>query len=368
MNISVLSLFVVETAARLLSSGLEVAAALGLPVTSWRAGDPTRAAFKFLAEALAERENVTSEYIKAGFLSTATGAWLTVLASEVYGVDRVESTYATPTVTLRNDGGGYYDIDAGDITLSASSSGKTYRSTSGGVLSPGATLVVDLTADEPGSDSTVSANEIDELVTSMLGVVIVSSTAAIGLDEESDESLKDRCSDTLGALSPNGPADAYESVARNPLLTGVTDITRATSTSDATDGTVTIYIASPSGPCAGASVTAAQNAVERWATPLCVTPTVVNATAFPVNMTVMVSGNDIPPTFEDDIESALVKLFGESPIGVVVPHSLLVSVTHELMVSLGASRVAVHVSILFDPVPVGLSQVPVLGTLIVSEV
>lgn len=368
MTISVLSLFVAETATTLLNAGLEVAAALGLPVTSWRAGDPTRAVFKFLAEALAEREGVTSEYIKAGFLSTATGEWLTVLASEVYGVDRVEATYAAPSVTLTNGGGGYYEIAAGDITCSSSASDKTYHSTSGGVLSPGSTLVVSLVADEPGSDSSVAIGGIDTLVTTMLGVTVVSSTAALGLDEESDESLVGRCNDTLGALSPNGPADAYESVVRNSELTGVTDITRASSTSDAVDGTVVVYIASPTGACAPASVTAAQAAVESWATPLCITPTVVNATPVLIPVNATVSGNDIPATFASETLDALTSLFAELEIGVDVTFSSIVTTIHELLVSRGATRVSVVVSVPAVDVTVGLGEVPTIGAVTVTEV
>ena len=145
---SVTTLFTVETAAKIFSTGLELASALGLPVTSWRAGDPTRSYYKFVAQKLAALDGVSGEYIKAGFLSTATKKWLTVLAFEVYNVTRGEATYANPTVTVTNTGGGHYEVEAGDLTFKNSITGKTYHNTSGGTLSSGTTLTFDLVADE----------------------------------------------------------------------------------------------------------------------------------------------------------------------------------------------------------------------------
>ena len=52
-TIPVTSLFIVKTAAEIFALGREVAQALGLPVTSWRTGDPTRSLYKYLAEVLA---------------------------------------------------------------------------------------------------------------------------------------------------------------------------------------------------------------------------------------------------------------------------------------------------------------------------
>jgi hypothetical protein len=86
MSIQVAALIAVQTAAQYLDAGLELAATYGLPVTTWRAGDPTRTLYKFLAESLAERDGVIAEFIKGGWLSLAEGDWLEVLADEVYGV------------------------------------------------------------------------------------------------------------------------------------------------------------------------------------------------------------------------------------------------------------------------------------------
>ena len=73
-------LFSVQSLGTILDRGLALAESLGLPVTSWRVGDPTRTLYYFLAEILAAREDQTSEFIRSAALSTARGDWLKVVA------------------------------------------------------------------------------------------------------------------------------------------------------------------------------------------------------------------------------------------------------------------------------------------------
>jgi hypothetical protein len=95
MTIHVLQLFAVNSAAHILKTGLEVAAALGVPVETWRAGDPTRSLYHYLAEVLAAHDSILASFVRSGFLSSAIEQakedgnldWLTVLAKEMYGVD-----------------------------------------------------------------------------------------------------------------------------------------------------------------------------------------------------------------------------------------------------------------------------------------
>lgn len=329
-TIEVFTLFVSNTAAKIYSSALELAASVGLPVTSWRAGDPTKTSFNFLADALAAREDVLSEFIKAGFRSTAEGDWFTLMARDMYGVTRGEATFAEPTATVHNGGGGFYPRVAGDLTFKASSTGKTYHTTDAGsgVLSAGATVTYALIADEAGSDSSAAANDVDTLVTQLLGVTVVSSTAATAIDAQPDPSLDEQCAATLGALSPNGPGDAYEFVVRNPDLTGNTEITRAKTVADDDTGRVIVYVAGTSGPVSGAAITAAQAAVERWATPNCVRPTVTNASAVTVALTSEITGVDIPSDFEASIAAAFGVYCSSIEIGGLVATSAIVALHH----------------------------------------
>lgn len=316
---AVQTLFTVETAAKIYSAGLEVAAALGLPVTSWRTGDPTRSLYKFVANKLAALDGVSGEFIKAGFLSSATGPWLTVLAYEVYNCERGEATYADPTVTVANTSTNEYALEVGDVTFKNTITGKTYHNTNETTLFPGDTFEFDLVADEAGSDSSAGTNEIDEIVSpALLGVEIESSTVGLANDEESDDELKTRCRASLGALSPNGPADAYEFVALSSEITGNTSINRARAFGSTT-GAVSVIVASQSGAADGAAVTAVQTAVLRWATPLGSNPTTVSADTLEVDRTVTIEKDPSLGVSSADlvtaVESAIDQLFRDTKIG-----------------------------------------------------
>lgn len=326
---SLASQLITETKASIYARGLALASALGLTVTSWAPGDPTRSLYHFVSEILEALEINVAGYVSSGFLDYATGDWLTLLADQVFGVTRVEATYASTSVTLTNAGGGVYVIAAGDIVVRSSLTGKTYTNTNGGTLTAvgtptvsttvGPAITLDFTANEAGADSSAGATEIDELVNGPLGVTCSNAAAAVGLDEEDDASLRTRCRAKLGTLSATGPRDAYDFVVQSSDLTGVTDITKSRTIADSTTGNVTVYVAGASGAVAGASVTAAQAAVEEWAAPLCITPTVTNVSNVTVPVTYQVwiytSVGETTATIEAAIATKLTALFAARPIG-----------------------------------------------------
>ena len=160
-------LLIQETQDAIYSAMLALATTLGLPVTSWQPGDPTRSLF-FLESSLIEalEEEVTG-FVQSGFLDYATGTWLQVLAQEVFNVIVPPATFATTTTqVLTNAGGGIYEFaaDGGDTHFSCSASGATYTNTTGGTLtgvgsvqvSPtvGPTITMTVVADQAGSAST----------------------------------------------------------------------------------------------------------------------------------------------------------------------------------------------------------------------
>lgn len=318
-QIELATLFSRHTAERIAQIGIEVARALGVPVDTWRAGDPTKAGYYYIGETLGSVEDAVVEFIRGGYLDYAEGDWLTVVADQVYNVQRPEATYATPGLVLANSSGFVYDFDAGDLTARASSTGKTYHSTSGGTLSSGGTLAVQFVADEPGADSSASPDEVDELVTQFLGVTISSSTQSLANDELDDESLRVLCRESTGPLSPAGPADAYAFVAKSSDLTGNGETTKTLVTDDSDTGFVTLYLAGASGPVSGQAIVAVDAAIAQWAAALCQTPTILNATALPVALDVTVYVRSVlgesEAAIQESVTSAIESLVASLPIG-----------------------------------------------------
>lgn len=342
MAVSLATLIIQETKAAIYKTGIEIAQIVGVPVATWQPGDPTRSLFHLESETLAALEEIVVGYIRAGFLDFAAElaetagadgrarAWLKVIAKQVFNVEVPEATYATTDVILTNAGGGFYpDLEAGDLTFKSSLSGKTYHNTTGGTLAsgPGTNLRITVIADEPGAESSAGAGEIDEMITTLLGVECSNPLAAVGTDEQEPATTVQQCRDKLDSLSPNGPRGAYSYVARNPDLAGTNAVTRVRVYDSSDTGDVTIYLAGPSGGVAEADRALVEAAILTWATPLCITPTVLAASNVQVDVSyqlwVYKSCNKTAAEVVADVEAALEQMFAVRPIGgdIIAPAS-----------------------------------------------
>lgn len=298
---------------------MEVAEAVDLPTTTWQEGDPELALFAANAERIAVADQQVDGYGRAGFLDYATGDWLKLLAEQVYSYTPREATYATATVTFTNGGGGEYVLEAGDLTVKNSATGVTYHTTEGGTIPPLGTLDLDVVCDVAGSDGSCDAGDIDEMVTTLMGVTCASTTDAVGIDGETDADIRAGCRASLGRLSTAGPWDGYASVALDNTLTGATTVTRCRVYDESTTGDVTVYVASATGESSGADVTLVQNAILLWATPLCITPAVYAATeseiAISYTAQVYLTCGYTESECEALIAAKLAELFAVIPIG-----------------------------------------------------
>lgn len=322
-TMSLASLLLSETKAAIYQAALTIAAAVGLPVSSWQTGDPTRTLYYAHAEALEARDQVASGYIGSGFLDYAEGEWLKIHAQQQFGVEVPGATYASTTMTLTNTGGGVYDFEPGDLTFKNSTTNKTYRNTGSvhldAVGGPEAQATVDAVADEAGSDSSAAAGEIDDFVSGPLGVECTNLVAAIGVDEQSETTTREQCRARRGRATPNGPKDAYTDVALDPALTGTNGITQARSYGDSDTGDVTLYLAGPGGAVSEDDRAAVELAVLENATPLCITPTVLSCSNVTVPVTYSLwlykRANKTADEAEEEIEEALEQMFAARPIG-----------------------------------------------------
>lgn len=324
MAVSLASLLIQETKEKIYNAALAVASAVGLPVSTWQAGDPTRSLFHVEAETLSTLEVIVASFIAAGFLDYATGIWLKLLAEQVFGVTVPDATAATCTVRLTNQGGGHYDgIEAGDLVFKNSTTGKTYRNTTGGTLESGIgeTLDLDVEAEELGSDSSAAIGEIDEFVTPLGSGTVdcTNTTVAVGVDEQDESVTRAQCRAKLDALSPNGAARAYEYILRTPSYSGLSYVPRVRTFPDSDVGEVEIYVAGPAGAISSDDRDTAEDAVLTWCTPLCITPIVASAAGVSVNVTyelwVYASVNKTDAEIQEDIEAALETMFSTRPIG-----------------------------------------------------
>ncbi len=307
---------------------IDILESLGVSTSTWKPGDPTRETLYAVATILAAKETLQTSVIKAGFLELAEKKWLSNKGKSDYDVPREEATYAECNFVFTSTAALSYVIDAEDITLRNSSTGATYRNVAAGTLTAGGTLTLLIRAEVAGSSSSAGIGEIDEIVTSMPNVTGANSTVAVGVDEESDEDYLDRCRDKLASLSAAGPAEIYDFVARTSALNGGANITQTKVIADNVDGTVTVYLAGPSGVVSGGDVALVQAGFDTYAEPLTIESTAVSCTTLTQNVTytlwVKAAIGLTSGEIQDAVEAALQQAIAARPIGGdIIPPALV---------------------------------------------
>jgi uncharacterized phage protein gp47/JayE len=276
---------------------LDALAAKDFPVTSWRAGDVARTLVEIDAQALAEFTSLRASIAKGGLLHTAAGAWLTLLAAEVYAITRnaAVATRGTVVLTAAADAGPY-TIAPGQLWFT-STGGLRYQTanTVNVTLAKGGTLSLTVQAESPGATYNVANGTITTLATPLAGVTCNnpdpgggSWVTTSGVDEESDASLVSRCEARWPESGFGSPAASYDLWARTADAT----ITRTKVVADAAGpngGGVTVYVAGAAGAVGAGAVAAAQTYINPRA-PLGSVPTVVNATSQAVAVTATLFG------------------------------------------------------------------------------
>lgn len=297
-----------------------LAESLGLKTTNWIPGGVTRALFSIAAALLSAASLDVNTLAAQGFLDTAVQNWLTRLAKVVYGVDRIEATYATGSLTITNSGGGIYAFDPGELIVKNTATGTTYANMQAVTLNPSTTLTdVLFRAQLVGSEGNAAIGQVDTLVTTLIGVDVTNTSAFEGIDEETDEALRVRCRAALGALSPNGPRRAYEYVSLTPDLNGGVSVTRVKVLNPPGTGQVNVILAGPGGTLAPGEVALVQAGLDEWATPEVATVSAIAAipvhTSYTGTIHVDASAGMLSTEWEALIKSVLVDWTNTIPIG-----------------------------------------------------
>lgn len=371
-----------------LQSELAVGATVGLPVTAWQPVSVARTMLQLMAVIISNYSTDVASIAAGGFATTAaqlpTTTWMDLVSEEVYNVARIEASYAsldTTEFTVTNASGSIQGPFAiGAFIVSNPVTGAEYANTAVVSLAIGSNGVA-IQALVAGAASTSGPGTITNLVTPIVGVTCTNSASAVGSDAETNTALLVRDQAKLGALSPNGPAQAYYFVATSILDSNqpfynaalTQPITRAKPVSS--PARVAVYIANAAGAPSGPDVTIVDAAIQQWAVPLGTTATVAAAgeVTIPVTATVYVpstAGVDATQ-LQADIGAALATYFEGIPIGGVtgsvaniVPRSQIISVIDET----NAAIADVVVPSPATDTSIGATQVPVLGAVTITVV
>lgn len=319
--ISLSDLITPVTTDQAMESLLSTLETLQVPARSWRTGGAYRNILRAAAGLYSGLSSVVAGFAASGFLDTASGGWLTLLAYFVYGVTRPPATFAVGQVLFTNAGGGNYTNAAGTVTLLWVSGKKAYVTTEALNLIGPSTQLVGVQAVEIGAASTVGPGQVDTLQSPLSFVTVTNPASIVGSDELDDEDLRELCRNKLAALSMLGPRGAYAyavQVAKRFDGSAV-DINRLVVIPDGTTLGVTVYCASPSGPPLSSDLDLVRDSVEAWARPDSVTAVVVGATSVAYSRTLTVWAQATTGVAASDIETAvltaLATMIAKYPIG-----------------------------------------------------
>ncbi len=238
-------------------------------LTNFNVGSVVLTLTEGVAEVVAELYAFGAEMLKQGFLDTATGIWLDRKAKE-YGLTRKPAIKTEGLVffSRKTAQSSNRVIPNGSIvTTPKDQVGKEYRffTTEEAVLESGELSVqVPVIAESTGSSFNVGAGSITMMKTYVAGIDAVSNPTdwmtTVGVDEESDTELRQRCFLAWEELSQGGTAAAYVSWALS--VAGVTSAF-VDDTLPRGEGTVDVYIMGQAGPPDAALIHAVQDVVDQ---------------------------------------------------------------------------------------------------------
>lgn len=277
----------------LIAEILATLAADGCPVTAWQTGNPLRTLVRADATALADLHTLVGLIGAAAFLDDATGDWLTLLARSKFDVTRTAGVACVGRVVLTvASGAGPYTLGAGGLLVSDGTRRWRSTNTSAITITSAATTTVEVQAEAEGTAYNVANSVITTVVSPALAGVTVTNPAIsggpwytlAGAAEETDASLRQRCRDRWGTLGRGAGDTAYRYWARTGHAYEA-QVTRAAVVWGPGDGTLTIYIAGPTGAITDSGIVAAVQAWIDLNKPGTDTPTVLAATGKTVTIT-----------------------------------------------------------------------------------
>jgi uncharacterized phage protein gp47/JayE len=242
MALSLSQLLKPITESEALATGLEILSDLGFTATSWFAGSIQRTLVQLYARLSADQSESVAEVTKSGFVTLATAEYLDYLglysfggsinptyarvgATPTKGVMRLTSTLAAPA----------HSWGAGEIVIAdaANDPANTYTIDDAGVLAPGGSIFVNVTAQAPGSAANIANGTTLYLWTALTGVTVLNFTnapgssswiATAGQDAETDSRYASRLIGRFETLGYAGSDGAYTTWVKEavPSITRVT--------------------------------------------------------------------------------------------------------------------------------------------------
>lgn len=256
------------------------------PMTAWQPGSVLRTMVSVLMRPISDLAQSIVLIAKGGYLDTAKGEWLTLLASSLYETDRWTAQRCEITVSVYNPSGSDQPYAAGALVV-GNASDYTFSNESVFTATAGTSTQTTFVAFSTGSAYNSVASAISVIksggIAGMTVTSIVDSSYVPGSDDESDDALRLRCRkkwSTLASCATQASLEYY-ATSIGP------SITRAYAVADAQTGDVTVYCAGPPGSETPdiADLSAVETVLNGLKRPICASVTVDSANVSYVPLT-----------------------------------------------------------------------------------
>ena len=319
-------------------------AANGFPVSSWQTGSVGRRFVEAESQCSADAFAQAGAIAAGGYLDTATGDWLTLLAHSHYAVEKYPAVFARGTAVLTDAAGAGPYVIAPQSLWAASTSGRRFQNATGATLPQNGTLALTWQAESPGSAWNVPVGALTSLVTSLPGVTLANPSIGrgaaawltqVGNEAEADEAVRIRCRARWPTLGTGATALVYEGWARSASAE-VQKVKVFGNTPSA--GQVTVVGATAAGGLSSGAL-AAMVAYITPRTPLCVVPNIFSASqvTVPVVATLYVRAAYAPGA----LAAALTQLTAYQAAQDIGATVYLAALIEQLMLAPGAVNVVV---------------------------
>jgi hypothetical protein len=230
-----------DTVNTVLAMELSLATQFNLPVTSWQPLDPSRTIFQINANLVAQESQLVASIAQGGYISYAAimpagtspyndGAgylttWMDLIGVNNFNVSRIEPSAAAGPIPVTNTTATAQTYVAGQLHFQHPTSGATYTNTAEGTVGASGSSTIQVAADPAfvGPIGSLSVGQTAIMLTPFPGVTPTAQTVGlVGTAIEQNAHYLVRCEAKLGALSPNGPAQAYFYVATSLPVFGTT--------------------------------------------------------------------------------------------------------------------------------------------------
>lgn len=172
----------------------------GLPTTSWQPGSTPRTLIAAQSQVAADFNTSQRMIAKGGFLDYAEDEWLTLLAAQVFWVERDAPVATIGIATLTDAGGGPHTITASQL-IAKDASGRQFRNITGGTLTLSGSLALRWQAVETGDTYNVGNGTLTTLVTALAGVTLSNPATWMTLPGTASSKTRGTVRVTDGALS-----------------------------------------------------------------------------------------------------------------------------------------------------------------------